>query len=49
MSGFIIKGMKDMNFDAKQMQWTRPPEKYTVAEDKVEIVTEPHTDLWQRT
>lgn len=41
--------MKDMNFDAKQMQWTRPPEKYTVTEDKVEIVTEPHTDLWQRT
>lgn len=38
-----------MNFDAKQMQWTRPPEKYTVTEDKVEIVTEPHTDLWQRT
>lgn len=49
MSGFIIKGMKDMNFDAKQMQWTRPSEKYTVTEDKVEIVTEPHTDLWQRT
>ena len=38
-----------MNFDAKQMQWTRPSEKYTAAEDKVEIVTEPHTDLWQRT
>ena len=38
-----------MNFDAKQMQWTRPSEKYTAAEDKVESVTEPHTDLWQRT
>ena len=31
------------------MTWTRPPRQYTVTPDKVELVTEPHTDLWQRT
>ncbi|MCC8181939.1 MAG: DUF1349 domain-containing protein [Clostridiales bacterium] len=30
-------------------RWTRAPKEYTVGEDRVEIVTEPHTDLWQRT
>ena len=29
--------------------WTRAPKEYTVGEDAVEIVTQPHTDLWQRT
>ena len=38
-----------MKPDLKKMQWTRPPRNFTVGEDKVEIVTEPHTDLWQRT
>ncbi len=36
-------------FDPEKMQWTRPPREYVVLPDKVEIVTEPHTDLWQRT
>ena len=30
-------------------KWTREPASYTVSEDKVEIITKPHTDLWQRT
>ena len=33
----------------KNFEWTRPPKIYTVTENSVEIVTEPHTDLWQRT
>lgn len=31
------------------MKWTREPKDYTITSDKVEIITEPHTDLWQRT
>ncbi len=33
----------------KDFSWTRKPQKYTVSEDRVEIITQPHTDLWQRT
>ena len=32
-----------------KLQWTREPEKYTILPDRIEITTEPHTDLWQRT
>lgn len=35
--------------DITKLLWTREPKKSTVAEDKIEIITEPHTDLWQRT
>ena len=35
--------------DIKQFQWTRKPKSYKIDEDKVEIVTAPNTDLWQRT
>ena len=30
-------------------QWIREPEAYDIREDRIEITTEPHTDLWQRT
>ena len=30
-------------------EWIRPPEKYNITKDGVEISTEPNTDLWQRT
>ena len=33
----------------QDFEWTRPCKKYTVSDEKVEIITEPHTDLWQRT
>ncbi len=36
-------------FDFKDYKWTNEPKKYTLSEDKITIVTEPHTDLWQRT
>lgn len=29
--------------------WTRMPENYEISDDKIEIVTKPYTDLWQRT
>ena len=38
-----------MRFDLNQLQWTREPASFSIAEGKIEIVTKPHTDLWQRT
>ena len=38
-----------MKVNAEQMEWTRAPKQYTVTEERVEMVTEPFTDLWQRT
>lgn len=38
-----------MKFDVNNLQWTRQPEDYTISQDRIEIVTKPHTDLWQRT
>ena len=32
-----------------EMKWTREPSVYLINEDRIEIVTDPHTDLWQRT
>ncbi len=31
--------------DLKAFKWTREPEQYKVEEDKIEIITKPHTDL----
>ena len=38
-----------MKFDVNALAWTREPESYTITEDRIEIITKPHTDLWQRT
>lgn len=38
-----------MKINAKNMEWIRAPKQYKVTEESVEIITEPHTDLWQRT
>ena len=38
-----------MKFNIHDFTWTREPERCTVSDEKVEIVTRPHTDLWQRT
>lgn len=37
----------DLNLS--QWNWTREPQNYTIKENRIEIVTKPHTDLWQRT
>lgn len=31
------------------LKWTREPKNFVLQENKIEILTEPHTDLWQRT
>lgn len=38
-----------MEFNLKNLKWTREPENYLIGNDRVEIVTQPNTDLWQRT
>ena len=38
-----------MNFNINNFKWTREPADYSITDDKIEIVTKPYTDLWQRT
>ena len=38
-----------MDFNAGDLIWTRQPKSCSVSPDRIEIVTNPHTDLWQRT
>lgn len=38
-----------MYFDVKKLQWTRQPANCVIEPGRIEIVTKPHTDLWQRT
>ena len=38
-----------MILDTNAMKWIREPMRYSIAPNKVEIITVPHTDLWQRT
>ncbi|MDE5755806.1 MAG: DUF1349 domain-containing protein [Clostridia bacterium] len=33
----------------KEFKWTRQPQDYVIGNDKIEIITKPNTDLWQRT
>ena len=35
--------------DFTKFNWTREPDSYRINKDSVEIITKPHTDLWQRT
>ena len=35
--------------DMSAFRWTREPERYSIENGRIEIVTKPHTDLWQRT
>ena len=32
-----------------KLKWIREPKVYSIGSDRIEITTEPHTDLWQRT
>lgn len=36
-------------FDFSRLVWTREPAECKIRPDRIEIVTAPHTDLWQRT
>lgn len=35
--------------DTSAFSWTREPKDYVIGNDRIEITTAPHTDLWQRT
>ena len=36
-------------FDVTKLNWTNEPKSYSINAEKIEIITEPKTDLWQRT
>ena len=38
-----------MKFDVSKLTWTREPDSYIITDNRIEIITKPHTDLWQRT
>ena len=38
-----------MKLNTDEFKWTRMPKACCISADKIEIVTAPHTDLWQRT
>lgn len=38
-----------MSFDINKLKWIREPAEYVIHENCIEIITEPETDLWQRT
>ena len=38
-----------MTLNIGDFQWTREPESCVKKGDTIEVVTKPHTDLWQRT
>ena len=38
-----------MKFDPQALEWTRAPKVFVISPERIEIVTEPRTDLWQRT
>lgn len=38
-----------MKLNINDMKWIREPKNHLETEDKIEIITESHTDLWQRT
>lgn len=38
-----------MDFNVNALIWIREPKNYTIADDEIRIITEPGTDLWQRT
>lgn len=38
-----------MEFDTALLKWTRQPRDCRIEKDRVEITTNPHTDLWQNT
>ena len=38
-----------MKWDCAELKWTRTPKDFSITPERIEIVTSPHTDLWQRT
>ena len=46
---YIYSIEEKMQFTSTKLIWTRKPKEYNISDEKIEIVTLPHTDLWQRT
>ena len=38
-----------MTFPIEKLTWTRAPKEFEIGPDRITVVTEPGTDLWQRT
>lgn len=38
-----------MDFNVNKLEWTREPLDFTICRENIEVITKPHTDLWQRT
>lgn len=38
-----------MKFEIDKLKWVREPARYMISEGRIEIITAPNTDLWQRT
>ena len=38
-----------MTFPIEKLTWTRAPKEFEICKDRITVVTEPGTDLWQRT
>lgn len=43
------EGKVMIQFNGRTFEWTRAPEAFHLGENRLEIITQPHTDLWQRT
>ena len=41
--------MNEKTVITEKMRWTREPQNYSIQPDRIEIMTMPYTDLWQRT
>ena len=46
---FLQRQEEPMKFHIHDFSWTREPADFTASNEKIEIVTAPRTDLWQRT
>ena len=42
------KNMDKSFFEIAKFKWTREPKSFLITADKIEIITKPHTDLWQQ-
>ena len=38
-----------MKYDVTKLKWIIKPKNFNISDNRIEIITEPHTDLWQRT
>ncbi len=47
MSGYTSREIRQ--FVAENLFWIHEPGQYTITDSLITIVSEPHTDLWQRT